>query len=555
MRKDVNEAIEQIGFARYQVVQAIALCGLCISDGAEILIASGTLPGLAKGWSIEPFMRGCLVSGIFVGVLFGNLLGGLSADALGRRPTVLAAYAGLIVAGGCSCLAQGARGLLCARLLFGVFYGMGIGPSLALQVETSPSRWRAHVVNLQYLALVVGEIFAAALLVVFMPHLSGAEVQASWRWVVGIAVLPAACLFPFACAFLQESPHYLVSNGRHAAAKHALYSMAKFSGDTETMEEMAPRGAAYSGVPTVVIAPPRLTSRTPLVWSLPQSDSEKTGWTNRTHTETMTDNSSVVDSWTTGSQEHTTFLQRAAFVLTSEYLRIVLGGAFMCFVSNLQFFGLTYALPQIFKYNSMPQVRLLPATEMLVVSCCDVPGMLLAFYLSSASEIGHRESLTTLALVSGVLMLALTSINRGTEFFWAGLPCAALAKFTGTALFGLTYAYLAEVFPSSVRATALSLCMAGGRLGSIAAPVLFEVLAVEGLRVGPHAPYMVVSALVCFAGVVVIKHTLTFELKNEPLEDVSGKTAARAAARSVDTTAAAAGGGRARGALACATAP
>mmetsp|Transcript_52249 Transcript_52249/g.150456 ORF Transcript_52249/g.150456 Transcript_52249/m.150456 type:complete len:535 (+) Transcript_52249:179-1783(+) len=518
MRKDVNEAIEEIGFGRYQVVQAIILSGLWVSDGAEILIASGTLPGLSNGWHIDPFMRSCLVSGIFAGVLFGNLLGGFVADAIGRKSAIVIAYGGLILAGGSSCFASGAISLLWARFVFGIFYGMGIGPSLAMQVETTPAAWRCHVVNFQYFALALGEVSAAVLLLFYTPQLTSVEVELHWRWIVGIAIVPAACLFPFTAWFLQESPHYLVCNGMHDEAGKALYKMAVLADNMDAVQALASAATCASDAPAVIIAPPsRSTSRTPLVSPPPGNGIVKRGPAS----------SSVVEDFSfdenAGLRHRTSFKQRCSAVLHREYRGIVVGGIFLCFVSNFQFFGLTYALPQVF--NQYGGVHLLPTVELLVVSLFNIPGVLLAFYVNRSHEIGHRDGLTTLALVSGVLMLALTSIDCGREFLWAGLPCAALAKFAGSALFALTYTYLAEVFPSSIRATALSICMAGGRLGSIAAPVLFEKLAVEGLTVGPHAPYMVVAALECFASVVVVKNALVFELKGEPLEDLPSSSA------------------------------
>eukprot|EP00913_Durusdinium_trenchii_P019084 g17935.t1 len=58
--------------------------------------------------------------------------------------------------------------------------------------------------------------------------------------------------------------------------------------------------------------------------------------------------------------------------------------------------------------------------------------------------------------------------------------------------------------------------MAGGRIGSILAPLAFELLAQKE----SHMLFWLLSSILCVFAVAVIKRCLTFELKGEPLEDV-----------------------------------
>merc|ERR1719473_1308402 len=55
------------------------------------------------------------------------------------------------------------------------------------------------------------------------------------------------------------------------------------------------------------------------------------------------------------------------------------------------------------------------------------------------------------------------------------VPAAYFSKFLSLAFFIITVIYTAEVFPSSIRNTAVGVCTSVGRLGSISAPLLFEL--------------------------------------------------------------------------------
>lgn len=138
----------------------------------------------------------------------------------------------------------------------------------------------------------------------------------------------------------------------------------------------------------------------------------------------------------------------------------------------------------------------------------------------------------------------LVTIDYGPDWLWMSLPSAYFAKFAGTALFNLSYVYLAETFPSVCRCTALALCMGGGRLGSMTAPLVFEVLTVRGPAGGgpprpslasrpsgawlrEHTRFFLVAAGLSALGYLAVQVLLSFELKGQALEDVGAGFARR----------------------------
>lgn len=474
---DLNEIIEAAGFGRFQMIQTIVLGGISMADGAEILLMSSVLGSIQKQWGIGPLLKSLMVSMIFFGVLLGNFFGGLIADKYGRKTALLLAYSGISIFGLASAFCQGPMQLLILRGLFGIGYGLGVGPSITLQVETCPARYRGHVVNIGSLAFTFGEVYAAILLMVFMPTLMS-EDEMAWRYVTAFGVAPSLILFPIAALVLQESPHYYVTKGRHEQALIAAKYIATVNGASEVV-------SALEGMEAEDLQEQR-----------PSSTYGATGSVSR-EVELDLD-----------------FSNRLSMCFCPVFRWVVFGGCYICFLSNFLFFGLTYVLPQIFRnFHS----TILPSMEVLLVSLSDLPAVLLAASLLHSSETGHRDALKYLSIGAAVLMCVMTSFDLGSKFLTLSLPGCYLAKYVATAYFTLTYIFLAEVFPSNFRATALSICQACGRLGSITAPVVFELTThFAGEKV---TPYFVLTSCLSLLSYAVIGKCFLFELKNAALQE------------------------------------
>jgi len=201
-----------------------------------------------------------------------------------------------------------------------------------------------------------------------------------------------------------------------------------------------------------------------------------------------------------------------------EYQGIMIGGGYLCFLGNFLGYGMTYALPQVFRQL---HGTLTPAYQILIASIFDIPGVLIVLVFICNKSISHRDGLVFLAACSAVLCLTLISIEHGGKGLYTGLPSAYLLKFTSTAFGNLAYVYLSEVFPASVRASGLAFCVSAGRVGSMAAPLVVEALLAKDFELldhkVPHAPFLMLTSGLCVLAVVFIKMFLHFELKNAPL--------------------------------------
>jgi len=483
--RTVNECIDAVGVGRYQVIQLFVVNMLWLLDGAEILVASSILTNVSTIWNIPPWQKGLFISIIFVGVFIGNFAGGFLADRFGRKPAVLSAFAGVVVFGLASAAAQGPGTLLGLRFLFGISYGMGTSPAMTLLNETVPASWRGHMVNSGGLAFVLGEVFAAALLMVFMPQISFAPNENAWRYVTALSVAPGAVLFFVGLFTLRESPHYLAMKGRGQEAAAVLREMATING----------RGELLQGLTEV---------HTPGAASQLVSAAGSSGNANESGTAPGPPRKEAV-------KEVLAAPAGAWQVLTSpDYSSIVVGGSYLVFVSNFVFFGLQYSFPQIFTHMDVP---LSPAFQILITSLCDIPGVLLAWVLIRSRDVGHRDGLVALAILTSIGLLTMTSLDSGEAWMYVSLPAAYMSKYTISAFFTLSYAYLSEIFPSEVRGTALGMCAGVGRLGSISSPLVHDALTSGSV----HWKYFVLAAAICAFAAVVIRSALHFEQKNQPL--------------------------------------
>ena len=85
--------------------------------------------------------------------------------------------------------------------------------------------------------------------------------------------------------------------------------------------------------------------------------------------------------------------------------------------------------------------------------------------------------------------------------FYVGLNFCVAGKFGASAAFTLIYLYTAEMFPTTVRATALGVCSMGARVGGILAPQVVLYLPTVAPKESPMAVMGVCSLVGAFLSV------------------------------------------------------
>lgn len=451
-----------------------------MTDIAELTVLAAILPGLQKLWHLTPFMKASLMSVVFLGIFIGSLICGFWSDRWGRRSSILASLVGLLIFGPCIACSWAPHPMLGSRFFFGVAMGLGVSPILSVLVESSPISWRSKSIVCSEFTTQFGGVVGAALLCLFMNNLDVRTTYAgieAWRIVVVLATSPALLVFPFAFSWLQESPMFLAVNGRNEEALEVLNHMASMNQTEHAVADLKPIDIAID-------------------LKIPEGPSEDTR---------LLQGLRRADYW-----ENISALMR-------EYKALFLGSIWLCFLCNFLLFGQAYALPQIFEH--LGAGFLSPAAEILLTTVCNITGTFISYFCSTLDGVGQRDCISALLLSLAVSLCFLSDLEHtipGTHRFNVALANACLANAFECAVFNQVYIFVAEVFPSSCRVTAVSTCTAVGRFAPMFAPMLFEYAGARHPN-GDHALFWIVQAILCVASIAVVRFCLGYELKGRPL--------------------------------------
>jgi sugar porter (SP) family MFS transporter len=190
-----------------------ALGGLLF--GYDTGVVSGALLFVKKDFGgLSNFQQELVTSLLLVGAVVGAMCAGRVADKIGRRPTVLVTAVVFIVGVLLAAFTPTYPLLLIARIIIGLAVGSASMIVPLYIGEIVPPRVRGGLVSLNQLAITVGIL--TSYLIDY--GLSG---TGNWRLMFGLAAIPAAALF-IGMLFQQESPHWLIRQGREDEARQVL---------------------------------------------------------------------------------------------------------------------------------------------------------------------------------------------------------------------------------------------------------------------------------------------------------------------------------------------
>ncbi|MEH3107503.1 MAG: sugar porter family MFS transporter [Sphingomonas fennica] len=204
--------------------------------GYDTGVINGALIFLSHDLGLGPGMEGVVTSSLLFGAALGALAIGRLSDRYGRRATIIA-LAGLFFLGSLSCaLAGGVMTLTAFRFLLGIAVG---GASVVVPTylaEIAPADARGAIVTRNELMIVGGQLLAFVVNAV-IGNVWG-NVDGIWRWMLGIAVLPAVVL-GFGMLRMPDSPRWLVMRGRRDEALDVLASVREPREARSELQEIA----------------------------------------------------------------------------------------------------------------------------------------------------------------------------------------------------------------------------------------------------------------------------------------------------------------------------
>ncbi|XP_069028961.1 synaptic vesicle 2-related protein-like [Embiotoca jacksoni] len=217
----VDDALEAIGFGRFQWKISL-LTGLSwIGDAMEMMILSILGPQLHCEWSLPSYKVALITSIVFVGTGISSPLWGSISDKYGRRVGLMICMCWTLYYGLLSAFTPVYGWLLVLRGLVG--FGIGGAPqSVTLYSEFLPVKARGISIMLIAAFWAIGAVFEVLLALWIMPTLG-------WRWLLGLSTIPVAIFVCFSF-WLPESPRFDVLTGRIEKATATLRRMAKENG-------------------------------------------------------------------------------------------------------------------------------------------------------------------------------------------------------------------------------------------------------------------------------------------------------------------------------------
>jgi putative MFS transporter len=204
-------------------------------DGYDIIVIGGALLQLKEVFHLDTSETGALPAVAFVGTAIGAAVFGTLTDRVGRRTVFTFTLIAFIVFSLLSAIVTDVQMLFVIRFLVGLAIGADITASMSFLAEISPrssrGRWTGSLPNV---AWSIGAL--CALLTDFVLYSTAGG--SAWRWMLGVAAIPALILIYFRRA-LPESPRWLLLKGRFPEALEAFRTLGMVV--PETFPQTAPQ--------------------------------------------------------------------------------------------------------------------------------------------------------------------------------------------------------------------------------------------------------------------------------------------------------------------------
>lgn len=207
--------------------------------GYDLSIIAGAQLFVTEDFGLTTRQQELLTTMVVIGQIFGALGAGVLANAIGRKKSValiLVAYAGFALLGAFS---VSLPMLLAARFLLGLTIGVTVVVVPVYVAESAPAAVRGSLLTAYQLAIVSG------LVVGYLTGYALAGAHA-WRWMLGLAALPAMLLLPLLIR-MPDTARWYVLKGRYDDARAALLRADPTANADDELAEIASALSEGSG--------------------------------------------------------------------------------------------------------------------------------------------------------------------------------------------------------------------------------------------------------------------------------------------------------------------
>ncbi|XP_046738742.1 uncharacterized protein LOC124407011 [Diprion similis] len=497
---EFDEAIEATGYGLFNVLLILAILPGAWANFFDTTVMSYVLPIAECDLQITPFQKGMLNAAVYAGMFTAAFPWGVLADTKGRRLLLMVGYSCDCICNILSSMSQSFYVLLTFKFLSGCIMSGPYAVNMTYLAEFHSGKYRSKVVLWARLFPSLGSIALPGLAWIIIPQpwsftlFNGMFVYNSWRIFILICSMPALLGF-IALLFLPESPRFLMSQGRNEEAIKVFQRI--YAMNTGKSPEKFP------------------------VKALRRDD-------HRQKTEAA-DNPRRVSVWEqirNGAAQVKPLFQKPYFYRFLLIVTIQFGGLLSLNTVRLW-------MPQLFtlmedfehrksngdfgpstlcnmistpsnanstKYDEFNSTLPITCTVVPVYSKVYINSMILAITIviacslagSFVNRIGKRNLLLVAFLIPAVCAFSLNwSPNSDVT-----LTLLAIYMASGNISITTIISFTVELMPTTLRATAVTLTMAAGRIGAMFGNLLFPLL----LSVGCMAPFIFVGGflLACF---------------------------------------------------------
>jgi putative MFS transporter len=253
----VQEAVDRIGFGRFQK-RLLAVCGVTwAADAAEVLVLGFALPSIIGEFGITTTQGGLTVTATFAGMLVGAWFWGTISDYIGRRTGFQLTVLIFALFGLLSAFAPSWELLLILRFVTGFGLGGALPLDFSLYSEFLPTENRGRNLVILESFWALGTIIAAGLAWLLVPSFG-------WRPLLASSAV-AAALVLWIRRSIPESPRYLAISGRRDEAREILAGIATENGRPAPEQELV-AGERQSGTTVAKLWKPGLRRMTIMLW-------------------------------------------------------------------------------------------------------------------------------------------------------------------------------------------------------------------------------------------------------------------------------------------------
>ena len=253
----VQEAVDQIGFGRFQK-RLLGVCGVTwAADAAEVLLLGFALPAIIAEFGISTAQGGLIATATFAGMLVGAWFWGTISDYVGRRAGFQLTVLIFALFGLLSAFAPSWEWLLVIRFITGFGLGGALPLDFSLYAEFLPTKNRGRNLVILESFWALGTVMAAGLAWVLVPNFG-------WRPLLASSAV-AAALVLWIRRKIPESPRYLAISGKADEAREIIAGIARENGQPAPEQDLV-AGERQSGTTVARLWAPGLRQMTLMLW-------------------------------------------------------------------------------------------------------------------------------------------------------------------------------------------------------------------------------------------------------------------------------------------------